>query len=131
MPSVPGSRRNFIKNSTLAGLADAGLTDIRFPFSAPLLPGKKQEQLTLLFQGDSITDGNRGISGNTITDLAGRWQTDTINLKPNVLSIWVGVNDTEVVLKQQEMLNMEKYEEAYRSLVTQTLQALPDCLLVL
>jgi lysophospholipase L1-like esterase len=83
----------------------------------------------ILFQGDSITDGNRGrnsdpnhilghgyqfiiaakygddlanrnltfinrgLSGNKVSDLARRWQTDTIDLKPDLLSILVGVND--------------------------------------
>ena len=37
---------------------------------------------------------NRGISGDRVVDLAARWQTDTLALKPNLLSILVGINDT-------------------------------------
>ena len=95
---------------------------------SPLKPG-----ITLLFQGDSITDAgrsredadkpnsqpalgngyawlaasqllvdrpndgikifNRGISGNKVPNLDERWQADCIDLKPNVLSILIGVND--------------------------------------
>ena len=33
---------------------------------------------------------NRGIGGNQESDLAARWQVDTLNLKPNLLSIFVG-----------------------------------------
>ena len=83
----------------------------------------------ILFQGDSITDGNRGrstdpnhilghgyvfiiaakygaafpernldfmnrgISGNTVLDLEKRWQKETLDLKPDVLSVLIGVND--------------------------------------
>ena len=36
---------------------------------------------------------NRGISGNKVFQLADRWQTDCLDLKPNLLSILIGVND--------------------------------------
>lgn len=36
---------------------------------------------------------NRGISGNKVPDLQARWETDTLALKPDVLSILIGVND--------------------------------------
>lgn len=36
---------------------------------------------------------NRGISGNKVPDLEARWQADCLDLKPNVLSILIGVND--------------------------------------
>src|SRR5438309_5573906 len=37
---------------------------------------------------------NRGISGNKVPDLAARWQQDTLDLKPDLLSILIGINDT-------------------------------------
>src|SRR5689334_11312604 len=40
-----------------------------------------------------LTFLNRGISGNTVPDLVARWQKDTLDLRPGVLSILVGVND--------------------------------------
>ena len=36
---------------------------------------------------------NRGISGNKVPDLQARWETDTVALKPDILSILIGVND--------------------------------------
>jgi len=36
---------------------------------------------------------NMGISGNTVRDLKARWQTDVLNLKPDWLSIMIGIND--------------------------------------
>ncbi len=36
---------------------------------------------------------NMGISGNTVLDLKARWQTDVLGLKPDWLSIMIGVND--------------------------------------
>ena len=36
---------------------------------------------------------NRGISGDTTDDLCGRWQRDSLALRPNVLSLLIGIND--------------------------------------
>ena len=37
---------------------------------------------------------NKGISGNRSGDLVRRWQTDTLDLKPTVVTILIGINDT-------------------------------------
>ncbi len=120
-----------------------------------------QPNTRILFQGDSITDGNRGrnddpnhilghgyafiiaakygamlperkltfinrgISGNKISDLTARWQEDTIDLKPDVLSILVGVNDSSVNVP------IDQYEQGYDQLLQDTLMANPNIRLVL
>lgn len=43
---------------------------------------------------DGLRVFNRGISGNRIVDLYARMQSDILNLKPDLLSILIGVNDT-------------------------------------
>ena len=42
----------------------------------------------------NLTFLNRGISGNRVLDLQARWQRDVLDVKPDLLSILVGVNDT-------------------------------------
>ncbi len=42
---------------------------------------------------DGLKVFNRGISGNKVYQLAERWDADCLDLKPNVLSILIGVND--------------------------------------
>ena len=74
---------------------------------------------------------NRGISGNKVTDLAVRWQEDTLDLKPNVLSILVGVNDSSTVINNKDMVSIEQYKETYTSLLDQTRKHYPDVLFVL
>jgi lysophospholipase L1-like esterase len=123
------------------------------------------ENFTVLFQGDSITDGgrqrtgtdqnhimgqdyayvlaaeigsripernihfiNRGVSGERVVDLAARWKDDTLALKPDVLSILVGVNDT---FGSKGILTVEEFEAAYDKLLAQTVAALPDTKIVL
>lgn len=36
---------------------------------------------------------NMGTSGDTVRDLKGRWNTDVVDLKPDWLSILIGIND--------------------------------------
>jgi len=115
----------------------------------------------ILFQGDSITDGNRGrsadpnhilghgycfivaaqygsafpernlafmnrgISGNTVLDLQARWQKDTLALKPDVLSVLIGINDAG------KKVPLDQYEQVYDQLLTETKAALPNVRFVL
>jgi lysophospholipase L1-like esterase len=115
----------------------------------------------ILFQGDSITDGNRarnndlnhilghgyqfiiackfgaelperkltfmnrGISGNRVSNLIDRWQADTIDLKPDILSILIGVNDLNFGV------TAEQYEKQYDQLLADTVKALPNIKIVL
>lgn len=64
---------------------------------------------------------NKGISGNRITDLADRWQTDAIDLNPDIISISIGINDVWRQLKSPEMEQVypDQFEQIYDSLLTQ------------
>lgn len=44
--------------------------------------------------GHSTTFINRGIGGNKAIDLYNRWDSDCIDIKPDLLTIFVGINDT-------------------------------------
>lgn len=56
---------------------------------------------------------NRGISGNRIRDLKERWQTDCLNLKPDIVSIMIGVNDTLGTFFWGEPTPVENFENDY------------------
>jgi lysophospholipase L1-like esterase len=43
--------------------------------------------------GQNIRIRNTGISGSTVRDLAARWQSNVVDMKPDWLSIMIGVND--------------------------------------
>lgn len=115
----------------------------------------------ILFQGDSITDGNRGrsadpnhilghgyafiiaarqgaafperkldflnrgVSGNTVLDLQKRWAKDTLALKPDLLSVMIGVND------HGKGVPLDVYESTYDQLLTETRAQNPKIKLVL
>jgi lysophospholipase L1-like esterase len=74
---------------------------------------------------------NTGISGNKVYQLADRWDTDTIALKPNVLSIMVGVNDYWHTLSGNYKGTIETYKTDYKKLLERTKQALPDVKLII
>ena len=164
------SRRNFIRGIALTGAASC-CPPIMKSFALEKNHEKRHQAttgLTILFQGDSITDGNRGrnsdpnhimghgfafsiasrlgadypekrfefinrgISGNKILDLAARWQTDTLDLKPDILSILDGVNDSSsVVYRWEPAVSIEKYEEVYNSLLELTKTQIPEIIFVL
>lgn len=115
----------------------------------------------ILFQGDSITDGNRGrsadpnhvlghgyafiiaarhgamfpgakldfmnrgVSGNTVLDLAKRWQADAIELKPDILSVLIGVND------RGKRVPLEQFEQVYDRILSTARSENPEIRLVL
>ncbi len=64
--------------------------------------------------GDRLSIFNRGISGNKVYQLAERWQTDCLDLKPDVLSILIGVNDYWHKVKHGYEGTLETYETDYR-----------------
>ena len=64
---------------------------------------------------------NRGISGNRVRDLKARWQADAVALKPTLLSVMIGVNDTWRRYDENDPTTVEAFEADYRSL----LEALP------
>jgi lysophospholipase L1-like esterase len=82
-------------------------------------------QIGAAFPERNLTFINRGNSGNKVTDLAKRWQADTLDLKPNILSILVGINDA---LFGE---TATAYEQAYDKLLSDTLKALPNIRIVI
>lgn len=126
-----------------------------------------KQNANILFQGDSITDGNRarnedlnhilghgyqyiiaaklgeeaaeknynflnrGISGNRVVDLYGRWKEDTLNLNPDVLSILIGVNDVGREFEEKMGIDSIKYEKVYRLLLEETKEYNPEIMLIL
>lgn len=126
-----------------------------------------KENDVILFQGDSITDGNRGrtsdpnhilghgyqyilsgelfadnldkniniinkgISGNRIADLYGRWQEDCLMLKPTVLSILIGINDIGFKYIDGSGSPPDRYEKIYSLLLDEVLEENPDTLIII
>ncbi len=109
---------------------------------------------TILFQGDSITDCgrrdnpnkmgngyalmaaellekdgyvciNRGISGDRASNLKNRWTEDCIELKPDIVSILIGINDTWRRYDNNSITTAEEYCNNYREILTRIKNELP------
>jgi acyl-CoA thioesterase-1 len=63
---------------------------------------------------------NRGISGNRVVDLQERWSQDCLDLKPNIVSIYIGINDTWRRYDRNDPTSTEQFEAGYRNLLRQT-----------
>lgn len=74
---------------------------------------------------------NRGISGHKVPDLQKRWQSDTIDLKPAVLSILIGVNDMWHKMDNRYDGTVADYEEGFTRLLADTRAALPETHIVI
>ncbi|MNN64437.1 GDSL-like Lipase/Acylhydrolase [compost metagenome] len=70
-----------------------------------------------MYPEKNITFFNRGIGGNRIVDLQERWDKDCLALKPTVLSILIGINDTWRRFDNNEETTVEQYEAEYRKLL--------------
>ncbi len=79
----------------------------------------------------NLTIYNRGISGNKVYQLAERWQKDCIDLKPDVLSILIGVNDYWHLRAGRYDDTHEVYEKDYRELLARTKTDLPGIKLII
>jgi len=83
---------------------------------------------------------NRGISGNTLFQMADRWQEDALSLTPDVISILIGTNDVGAYLDECkksgkaftiEGFDYNRWEQKYRHLLDTTRTVLPNAELVL
>lgn len=74
---------------------------------------------------------DRGISGDRVVDLYQRWKKDCLNLRPDVLSILIGINDTWHEYANHNGVEVPRYERIYRELLQWTKDTLPDIRLVL
>jgi lysophospholipase L1-like esterase len=78
----------------------------------------------------SLVFHNRGISGNKVPDLRSRWEADALQLRPEVLSILIGVNDIWHKLNGRYSGTVQDYESEYDALLAQTRRTLPATRLV-
>jgi len=62
---------------------------------------------------------NRGVGGDSVKDLRGRWQRDCLDLKPTWVSIMVGINDTGRRYSRNEPTSAEEFESVYAELLSQ------------
>ncbi|MGH6835170.1 MAG: SGNH/GDSL hydrolase family protein [Methylocella sp.] len=67
---------------------------------------------------------NTGVSGNTVRDLSARWPSDVLDLKPDWLSIMIGINDVwrqfDAPLQTEWHVPLDEYASILEQLVRTT-----------
>lgn len=74
---------------------------------------------------------NRGKSGDRITDVYARIKEDIINIKPDFMSILIGVNDVSHELTQGCGVTPEKFNKIYNLLIEEIKEALPEIKIII
>ena len=74
---------------------------------------------------------NRGISGNRVPNLQKRWKKDCIDMKPDLISILVGVNDIWHKMNGRYDGTVDDYRTGFNELLTLTKKELPNAKLVI
>jgi lysophospholipase L1-like esterase len=77
---------------------------------------------------------NMGTSGNTVRDLKARWETDVMDLKPDWLSVMIGIND---VWRQYDLprvaevcVGLKEYEKTLREILARVRPSLKGLVLM-
>ncbi len=87
------------------------------------------------YPGHALRVVNMGTSGNTVRNLAARWQTDVLDKSPDWLSIMIGINDVwrqyDSPRQKASHVYEEEYEKTLRDLVVQTRPTLPGGLVLM
>ena len=77
---------------------------------------------------------NRGINGHKLQDLANRWQADCLALKPDILSIMIGINDIWHHRSAGQPIDaayLAVFKETYRELLKQARGQNPELQIIL
>ena len=93
---------------TDAGRSRENLDDLAMGYA-----GMAAAFYTAAHQSANLKFVNRGNGGNRVTDLQARWTEDCINIKPDIVSIMIGIND----VCHADRLTTEKYETTYREIL--------------
>lgn len=77
---------------------------------------------------------NQGVSGNTVRDLRARWKTDVLDLKPDWLSIMIGINDVwrqfDRPRAAETHVLVKEYERTLEELVSESMPGLKGLVLM-
>ena len=77
---------------------------------------------------------NQGNSGNTVRDLKARWQTDVTDLRPDWLSVMIGINDVwrqfDTPRQTEWSVPLEEYERTLDELLAATRPSLKGLVLI-
>jgi len=116
----------FIHNQTIEFIGDS-ITDCNRQTQsyAPLGQGYVREIHRLLQAGYpelQLTVLNKGVGGDRVTSLLARWEEDVLEINPDWLFIYIGVNDVWRFVEgnEDEAVALPEFEQTYHRLIDTT-----------
>jgi lysophospholipase L1-like esterase len=106
-------------------ITDCGRTAATPPYGAGYV-SMVRNLLVARYPELHLTILNRGVSGNTVRDLAARWEKDVVAEQPDWLSIMIGINDCWRGFRpgrEHEVVRRPEYEATLRHLLDRTRSA--------
>jgi lysophospholipase L1-like esterase len=99
-------------------ITDCGRRDAHAPYGNGYV-ALVQAFITARYPDLALTFENRGVGGDTVRHLEARWQEDVIDLKPDWLSVKIGINDVWRAFgaNAHEAVPADEYEATYRGLL--------------
>lgn len=79
-----------------------------------------------LFPDNTVNFINRGVSGDRVQNLLERYDEDFKAVKPDFVSIMIGINDTWRGYDSNDFCSPEKFEQEYEELLTKIKADFPD-----
>lgn len=116
-----GQRIVFIGDS----ITDAGRTEGKGPYGTGYV-SLVRAFVTVVHPHLKLSWANHGISGNTVRDLAARWERDAIAPRPDWLAVKVGINDAYRTVNnnpQRPGVPLDEYATTLRSLLDDAVKA--------
>jgi lysophospholipase L1-like esterase len=74
---------------------------------------------------------NRGVGGNRVVDLYARIKKDLWNLEPDLISIFIGVNDVWHEIGEHNGVELDRFENVYKMMLEDTIKRLPNSKIML
>lgn len=71
--------------------------------------------LQATYPGWKIRVANMGVSGNTVRDLKARWQSDVLDLRPDWVSVMIGINDVWRQFDRPYATELHVYPDEYEA----------------
>ena len=127
----------FKKNSTILfqgdSITDAGRTGSPDPDSSlgSGYPFFIANLLNATYPDWNLSFINRGVSGNRTLEMSARWEKDCLNLKPDLLSVLIGINDTWRRYDRGDPTSVEDYYSRLTAMLKAAKDANPDLKILL
>lgn len=97
----------------------------------PGYPAKVKELYEIIFPDNCVNFVNRGVSGDRVRNLLERYDEDFLKVKPDYISILIGINDTWRFYDNNDKNTTGNFINEYETLLTKIKHDMPNAVITL